>query len=167
MNIYVDQLTNYPSESLSLELRRAGTRWAHLWCLDLDNLHSFARRLGLKRNWYQDRPRFPHYDIVPSVHRRALECGAELMSIQTWLTAQRVAMVDETRNIEAALARYPSLVPFCELVSVKTLGDQLPHDEGTKALRLLMKRTEGTVYRREDGSVSITLFPRFWTSEVR
>jgi len=29
----------------------------------LDELHAFAKSVGLKREWFQDHPRHPHYDV--------------------------------------------------------------------------------------------------------
>jgi len=29
-----------------------------------EELHKFARKVGLKRQWYQNHPRHPHYDII-------------------------------------------------------------------------------------------------------
>lgn len=37
---------------------------------DLDELHKFAQSIGLKREWFQDHPAHPHYDLFGSVARR-------------------------------------------------------------------------------------------------
>ena len=43
-----------------------------------DELHIFASKLGLKRQWYQDFHR-PHYDLTtPRMRCKALNMGAEL-----------------------------------------------------------------------------------------
>lgn len=39
-------------------------------------MHQFASRLGLKRGWFQDRTRYPHYDVTIQVRERALRLGA-------------------------------------------------------------------------------------------
>ena len=36
----------------------------HLWSADREALHIFAARAGLKREWFQDRPRLYHYDVT-------------------------------------------------------------------------------------------------------
>ncbi len=42
----------------------------------LEELHSFAQSIGLKREWYQDH-RHPHYDIMATWRlNRALAAGA-------------------------------------------------------------------------------------------
>jgi len=45
-------------------------------------LHAFAARIGLKREWYQDfGHRMPHYDLFGySVLRRALAAGAVMVT---------------------------------------------------------------------------------------
>jgi hypothetical protein len=53
-----------------------GKLWCHLVADSLDELHQFAIRLGLKRAWFQDRARYPHYDVTVSVREKALRLGA-------------------------------------------------------------------------------------------
>lgn len=45
----------------------------------LDELHAFAKRIGLRRQWFQDHPIAPHYDLTPERHARALAAGATLV----------------------------------------------------------------------------------------
>ena len=54
-------------------------RWSHLVStVDEAELHAFAARLGLKREWAQLRPKVSaaHYDIVPTKRALALRLGA-------------------------------------------------------------------------------------------
>lgn len=39
-------------------------------------LHAMARRLGLRREWFQDDYRLPHYDVCKSVRAHAVKLGA-------------------------------------------------------------------------------------------
>lgn len=48
---------------------------AHLTADTLEELHAFARRIGLKRAWFQDK-RVPHYDLSPGKRELALKHGA-------------------------------------------------------------------------------------------
>lgn len=49
----------------------------HLAADTLDELHSFAARLGMRRSWFQPgRGRHPHYDLVKSRRDRAVALGA-------------------------------------------------------------------------------------------
>jgi hypothetical protein len=43
---------------------------------DAEELHAFARGLGLKRRWFQDTPPHPHYDVFGSRPAAALKAGA-------------------------------------------------------------------------------------------
>lgn len=58
-----------------------GQLWCHLFSPDIDALHAFAGRIGLKRTWFQD-PRtmpkvsWPHYDMNENRRRVALAKGA-------------------------------------------------------------------------------------------
>lgn len=54
-------------------------RWSHLVStVDESELHAFAARLGLRREWAQLRPHASaaHYDLVPAKRARALQLGA-------------------------------------------------------------------------------------------
>ena len=71
MTIYVDPLRPYPQE------------WCHLATDgDLDELHTFARRIGLKRSWFRAHPLPPHYDLTAAKRARALNAGAVPVSSQ-------------------------------------------------------------------------------------
>jgi hypothetical protein len=65
MAVYVD----------SEEIPWRGKLWCHLAADTLDELHSFASRLGLRKSWFQSKG-YPHYDVTVSVRERALKMGA-------------------------------------------------------------------------------------------
>lgn len=55
------------------------TGGGHLQADTLEELHDFARRLGLQRSWFQsksDRPDHDHYDLTKNKRRQAIELGA-------------------------------------------------------------------------------------------
>lgn len=90
-DIYVDEPKPYP-----LEMRRRGgaqryTYWSHLWTEagNEEALHAFAARLGLKREWFQNKPGFPHYDITEGKVRRAHRIGAIRLTLRHWLEWKR------------------------------------------------------------------------------
>lgn len=56
---------------------------AHLEADTLEELHAFARKLGLKREWFQPRSS-PHYDLSPAKHAMALMRGAKFRSSREW-----------------------------------------------------------------------------------
>lgn len=55
----------------------------------LDELHTFAARLGLKREWFQDHFIAPHYDLSPNKHALALVLGAKYVSALDQARARR------------------------------------------------------------------------------
>jgi hypothetical protein len=53
----------------------------HLFADTLDGLHAVAERAGLKRSWFQDKPGFPHYDLMSERTRdAAAKAGAIALS---------------------------------------------------------------------------------------
>lgn len=87
--VYVDEL--FECESHDPQARRVGARTGHRWCHmwsdahTVEELHAIARKIGLKREWFQDRHQFPHYDLTPSRRVLALKHGAVEFSLKTWL----------------------------------------------------------------------------------
>lgn len=59
-------------------LRHAGWKWSqscHMFSDDLEALHAFAYRIGLRREWFQARERVPHYDLNPRRREVAVIAG--------------------------------------------------------------------------------------------
>ena len=57
------------------------TDGVHLVCKNVDELHAFAKKIGLKRRWYQHHHRHPHYDLTTQ-HKMeiAVQNGAVLVT---------------------------------------------------------------------------------------
>ena len=54
-------------------------RWpksCHMFADDVDELHAFAAEIGLRREWFQDDARLPHYDLHPARRVVAVANGA-------------------------------------------------------------------------------------------
>jgi hypothetical protein len=70
--VYVDPLMP------SVRWTRTGqTRSCHMYADTLEELHAFARRLGLLPKWFQAKPgHVPHYDLTANKRIRALMQGA-------------------------------------------------------------------------------------------
>ena len=65
-----------------------GRRWAHLVSdTSYDELHAFADRLGLRREWFQG----DHYDVPAHVRERALALGAEPVDARELVRRLRAA----------------------------------------------------------------------------
>lgn len=55
----------------------------HLVASSVERLHAFAESIGLKKSWFQNHTRHPHYDLMKSKQRLALKAGAVLVSKKT------------------------------------------------------------------------------------
>jgi hypothetical protein len=75
MAIYVDPPFDGP-------MVRGNTRWSHMGTDDhseagIEALHAMARKIGLRREWYQDsNPYHLHYDLFPGRRIAAVKAGA-------------------------------------------------------------------------------------------
>ena len=72
--MYIDMLATFATV-------HGHTAWAHMGTDDhspqrLDALHAFARRLGLKRVWFQDKILHPHFDTTLRKQASSLQLGA-------------------------------------------------------------------------------------------
>lgn len=62
--------------------------WCHMTADTKDELHEFARSIGLRRSWFQDKPNGHwHYDVTKTVRAKAVKAGA--VEIGTDLAAFR------------------------------------------------------------------------------
>jgi len=77
--VYVDDLVFYQESPLG------PCHWCHLWTDgELDELHRFAARIGLRRAWFQADRVLPHYDLVRSKREAAIKRGAAYMDLLEW-----------------------------------------------------------------------------------
>lgn len=74
MSVYVD----------NARIPFRGMRMSHLQADTLDELHEFANRLELRRDWFQpgSRPEAAHYDVSDSKRDEALALGAVAETIE-------------------------------------------------------------------------------------
>lgn len=68
--VYVDEVRCWPTR---IRCFRQGS--AHLTADSVAELHAFALRLGMRREWFQD-SRVPHYDLTVDRRERAIGLGA-------------------------------------------------------------------------------------------
>lgn len=94
MAVYVD----------SEGIRWRGREWCHLVADSLDELHSFADRLGLKRSWFQSKTLYPHYDVTKTVRNRALALGAQGADRETIVSCARRMRFEMIQIYRAAAA---------------------------------------------------------------
>ncbi len=55
----------------------------HLFADSVNELHSFAQRLKLKRSWFQAHKRLNHYDLTTNKRRLAIREGATQVDRKT------------------------------------------------------------------------------------
>jgi hypothetical protein len=72
MAVYVDDIqVCVPNE------RWKWKEFCHLTADSVRELLAFADKLGLKRFWFQDDPRLPHFDLTPGMRAKAIRYGAQ------------------------------------------------------------------------------------------
>ena len=82
--ILVDRLRRYPSGY-----------WCHMVTdSSPEELHDFARRLGLRRERFQQHERLPHYDLRPEMREKALALGAEAVGSKELFRRGREAFLE-------------------------------------------------------------------------
>jgi hypothetical protein len=81
-----------------------GRKWCHLVADSLDELHSFATTLGLRRGWFQAQASLPHYDVTVEVRDMALSRGAQAADRRTLVMRGRQLK----RELRAETARQDS-----------------------------------------------------------
>lgn len=73
MTVYVDNLRNY-----GWVVHGEVTPSCHMFTdeIDLSELHAIAARIGMRREWFQDKTAAPHYDLKPDFREAAIRAGA-------------------------------------------------------------------------------------------
>lgn len=108
MTVYVDGVSEHTPKNA--QARRWGTKWSHMWCDEnLTELHEMAEKIGLKREYFQDHYRLPHYDLIPSKRLQALRNGAVEMSLK------------EFEMIRSRATEYAKGLPKTEPVPIKKI----------------------------------------------
>lgn len=71
VSVYVDPVMEHGGS--------ATFRWkhsCHMYADTLDELHVMALSIGMRRAWFQDKEKLPHYDLVPPKRKAAVAAGA-------------------------------------------------------------------------------------------
>lgn len=100
MSIYVDPIVVRVSKRPRARFagRKFGHRWAHLFADSKEELHLAAHNLGLKVEWFQDHPTFPHYDISPRTRALAVEMGARELPTKTILLQMELKRIHQAAH---------------------------------------------------------------------
>lgn len=97
MTVYVD-----PLGAWGWRLRGRVTESCHLFTDgDIEELHAFAGRVGMKRAWFQPHRLAPHYDLTPARRAAAVKLGAVEVdrhaAVAIW-RARRAQLAQITRD---------------------------------------------------------------------
>ena len=88
MAVYVDTFQIWAQTKI--RCFKAGS--CHMTADTLDELHAMARKIGLKRIWFQEHPRHPHYDLTESRRTAALAAGAVFIEGMAQMRAKHAGM---------------------------------------------------------------------------
>ncbi len=61
----------------------------HLMANSIDELHDFAQKIGLKKEWFQNHPKHPHYDLFGIKINLAIQKGAILLTSKEMIEKQK------------------------------------------------------------------------------
>jgi hypothetical protein len=88
-----------------------GHKWCHMFADTLEELHAMAEKIGMKREWFQEHPRFPHYDLVPPRRAKAVALGAKEKDTRDILQDIALKMKAELESAQDAVVeqRFPAL----------------------------------------------------------
>jgi hypothetical protein len=87
MTVYVDAV--FTAEPRGKQAKSHGVRWCHMIATDLDELHEMARKIGLKRRYFQPHPIYSHYDLVPTKRALAIAEGAQEITTEEKLRMRK------------------------------------------------------------------------------
>ena len=94
MAVYVDPLMNHGWKMYGNPVRSC-----HMFADSEDELHEMARRLGLKKIWFQPGKgrRVAHYDITTKKRQRAVATGAQELGLHQAVGIWRKARTQQNR----------------------------------------------------------------------
>jgi len=61
----------------------------HMMADTLEELHEMADKIGIKRKWFQNHKKYPHYDISKAKRKLAVEFGSKEMSARDLVKMMR------------------------------------------------------------------------------
>lgn len=67
----------------------------------LDELHAFAKKLGLKAEWFQESASYPHYDVTLETRAIAITMGA--------VAADRITIITAAKKLKIELGNKKSI----------------------------------------------------------
>ena len=87
MTVYVDE----PLHKLGRMIM------CHMIATDRDELHEMAKKIGIRRAWFQSKGKYPHYDICKSKRAEAVALGAIEVSSRELVVIAKLVKENESR----------------------------------------------------------------------
>ncbi len=88
MTVYVD--------NMKAKFKRM--KMCHMMADTLEELHEMAGNIGLRREWFQDHKRHPHYDVSLSRRKLAVKYGAKEVTMIELVRIMRDKLIDKDKN---------------------------------------------------------------------
>ena len=117
-----------------------------------------ARKIGMKRAWFQAKPGFPHYDLVPTRRAAAIRAGAIEKPLIDWIREKRqlppLTSNPITNNIpmQTKLLLGILLLVTCHS-SLVTADDKVVRDSNGKIIERRSETANGRTVRDANGQV--------------
>lgn len=89
MTVYVD----------NMQAKYKGMKMSHMMADTLEELHEMADKIGMKREWFQDKKRNPHYDVSMAKRALAVKFGAREVTPMELVKLTRKPIVREEDKI--------------------------------------------------------------------
>ncbi len=110
MTIYVDEIKDYGQKGKRCHMATDGSP---------EELHQFADNIWVKREWFQDHPLHPHYDLNPEFRRKAVLNGAvEVTSRELVMKCSKLFKKED--GVPVFVIKYPG---WASSMVVKTLDE--------------------------------------------
>jgi hypothetical protein len=117
MPVYVDPLRRWG--------RKGKFRWdesCHMYADNAFELHAMADKIGLRRQWFQDDPRLPHYDLHPARRRKAVKAGAiEHTRREMGEFMKETRLLRELLDGKPAMANNGPMMPLSEPITMESI----------------------------------------------
>lgn len=83
MSVYVDAIIKWPTP-----IRCFKNGSCHMIADTLEELHDMAKKIGLKREWFQN-TKTPHYDLTVSKRAMVVKLGAIELALRDFVEKKR------------------------------------------------------------------------------
>lgn len=98
MAVYVDPLKNYGAGDEAPRCFR-NVESCHMYADTLDELHTMAIRIGMRKSWFQNHQMLPHYDLVKSRRKLAVNAGVVEHSFREMVEFSRKIRNDRSTTL--------------------------------------------------------------------